>query len=386
MKTAIHICLILSSMLFITKSVNAQDKCEEVLTQASEAFAAGHFNQIPAMLKDCLEKGQKKEWRQRAYLLLAQTYLLLEDPTGAENSYLEVLRANPEYTTDPARDPIDLVYLSSKFTASPIFSLYVLGGTNVSFASVIKDNEGPAGPVNESYNILPGFQVGGGVDWNYSDNMVVSLGGQYLNTAYRLEKTGIFGRDEMELSERQSWVRVPVSVRYQLIKNKIRPYAYIGASVDLLLGSRVVISYSDQNYDEAQGGITADRQESPVIKFKPKRNSFNWSAFVGAGVRYKIGLNYVFADLRYSKGMTNIVDTKNYLFDYTLPDRTSGEFESSGEPVTTWTHVDDFFRMNNLLLSVGYVHPLYKPRKLNKARSKSVLRSIKKQDRNAAEN
>lgn len=385
MKTAIHISLILSSMLFISHVVKAQDKCEEVLTQASEAFATGHFHQIPTMLKDCLDKGQKKEWRQRAYLLLAQTYLLLEDPTGAENSYLEVLRANPEYTTDPARDPIDLVYLSSKFTASPIFSLYVLGGTNISFASIIKDNEAAAGQVNESYGILPGFQVGGGVDWNYMDNWVVSLGGQYLNTAYKFEKT-IFEKDEMKLTERLSWLRIPVSVRYQIIKNKIRPYVYVGASADLILGSRAIITYSDQNYDEAQGGLTADQQESPVIKFKPKRNSFNWSAFIGAGVRYKIGLNYVFADIRYSKGMTNIVDTKNYLFDYTLPDRTSGEFESSGEPVTRWTHVDDFFRVNNLLLSVGYVHPLYKPRKLNKARSKSVLRSIKKQDRDAAEN
>lgn len=386
MKGAFHIVMILSGVILMVNRATAQDKCEVVLTQASEAFAAGHFNQIPEMLKGCLATGQKKEWRQRAYLLLAQTYLLLEDPEGAEKSYLEVLRANPEYTTDAARDPIDLVYLSSKFTARPIFSLYANIGANISFVNVIRNNEAITGAVGESYAMLPGFQAGGGVDWNYDDNLMLSIGGQYLNTAYRLEKTNAFEKDKSTLTERQSWVRLPLSVRYTFIKNKFRPYGYAGVSADLLLGARSTFVYSDQNFDEAQGGITADEQESPIYKFKPKRNTLNWSVFLGGGLRYKIGLNYVFADLQYSAGMTNIVDTENYLFDYTLADRTSDEFESSGEPLTTWAHVDDFFKLDNLLLSIGYVHPIYKPRKLNRARSKSVLRSIKKQDRDAAEN
>ena len=76
---------------------HAQNECELTLTRATEEFNAGHLYGIPAMLNDCLNRNQKGEWRQRAYLLLAETYLLLEDPIGAENSYLEVLRANPEY-------------------------------------------------------------------------------------------------------------------------------------------------------------------------------------------------------------------------------------------------------------------------------------------------
>src|SRR5688572_1283900 len=108
-----------------------QEECEVVLNRATEEFNAGHFYGIPAMLNDCLNKNQRADWRQRAYLLLAETYLLLDDPFGAERSYLEILKANPEFITDRDRDPIDLVYLSSKFTATPIFSLHGRIGLNV---------------------------------------------------------------------------------------------------------------------------------------------------------------------------------------------------------------------------------------------------------------
>ena len=117
------------AVLFSLGSIisHAQDECELTLTRATEEFNAGHLYGIPAMLNDCLNKHQNREWRQRAYLLLAETYLLLEDPIGAENSYLQVLRANPEFVTDAQRDPIDLVYLSKKFTATPILCLHLKG-------------------------------------------------------------------------------------------------------------------------------------------------------------------------------------------------------------------------------------------------------------------
>jgi len=108
-------------ILFSSQGFAQGNNCEETLNTAAEEFAAGRFYGIPAMLKPCLDKGFSREQRQRAYLLLTQTYLLLEDPVAAEASYLEVLKANPEFVADPARDPIDLVYLSKKFTAAPVF-------------------------------------------------------------------------------------------------------------------------------------------------------------------------------------------------------------------------------------------------------------------------
>jgi hypothetical protein len=40
-------------------------------------------------------------------------------------------------------------------------------------------------------------------------------------------------------------------------------------------------------------------------------------------------------------------------------------------------HVDDYFRLDNLALSIGFLRPLYKPRELKRARTKSVMRQLK---------
>jgi hypothetical protein len=140
----------------------AQDECELILAQATEEFNAGHLTVVPTMLKDCLDKNQGRDWRQRAYLLLSETYLLLEDPAKAEQSYLSVLRANPEYLTDPSRDPIDLVYLSGKFTATPIFSFHGYAGPNITPVRVIHDvHIGGEAYTDEYYSVRLGWQVGG---------------------------------------------------------------------------------------------------------------------------------------------------------------------------------------------------------------------------------
>src|SRR5688572_20280301 len=89
-------------------AARAQNACELTLTNAQAEFDAGRFHAVPGLLKECLAKNQNREWQQRAYLLLAETYLLLEDNAMADESYLKVLKANPEFVTDETRDPIDL--------------------------------------------------------------------------------------------------------------------------------------------------------------------------------------------------------------------------------------------------------------------------------------
>lgn len=357
----------------------AQDECELTLNRATDEFNAGHLYVIPSILSGCLQKNQNKEWRQRAFLLLSETYLLLEDPFNAENSYLEVLRADPEFVTDEKRDPIDLVYLSSKFTTTPIFTLFAKAGANVSFIHTILDRQATDG---HQQNLLrPGGQAAVGVEWNYNDHFSAMLEGTYVFSSYKQRISGIYGRDRADVYDRQSWARVPLSIKYSDVEGKYRPYIYAGASLDLLLGDRVTITYSDRNYNP-----TADREEnidreSPVLKFKPKRNLLNRSWHIGAGVKYKVDLDYVFVDLRYSFGLTNLVDARNSIYEYDdSSPRTSEGFQSGAEAALRWGYVDDLFRMDHLYLSVGYIHPLYKPRKLKKARSKSVMRNLKKQD------
>jgi len=89
------------------------------------------------LLKPCLDNGFSREQKVRAYLLLTQSYLILDDPISAENSYLQLLKADPEYVANPARDPVDVYYLSKRFTTTPLFTPNFQMGINTSLPRTI---------------------------------------------------------------------------------------------------------------------------------------------------------------------------------------------------------------------------------------------------------
>ncbi|HTF21949.1 MAG TPA: outer membrane beta-barrel protein [Chryseolinea sp.] len=361
--------------LVISWQASAQDECEVRLTQATEEFNAGHLYGIPAMLKDCLEENNNREWRQRAYLLLAETYLLLEDPIGAEQSYLNVLWANPEYVTDEKRDPIDLVYLSRKFTATPIFAWHAFLGPNTSIARVIHDVR-PGGETytNEKYRLRIGWQAGGGIDYNYNDYLSASLDATFQQSTFKHETTNLFGvdKDIVNFMDKQTWIAVPLAVKFSEAKGKLRKYTYVGYSFNFLLLNRADVEIKNRDGQFLEEGqptedFTSFDKTISNINLGGNRNSRNSSVFLGVGLKYKYKLDYFYVDARYSFGLKNLADI-NHRF-------------SSTQDGLPFPYVDDDFRLDNLAISVGYIHPLYKPRKLKKARTKSVLRKIEKDDR-----
>jgi opacity protein-like surface antigen len=362
------------AVLFSLGSIlsQAQNECELTLTRATDEFNAGHLYGIPAMLNDCLNKHQNREWRQRAYLLLAETYLLLEDPVGAENSYLEVLRANPEYITDSQRDPIDLVYLSKKFTATPIFAFSAMLGPNTSPMRVIHDvTIGGEPQTQQSYKLRLGWQIGGGVDYNYNDNVTFSAGFNYIFTGFQHVTTDLFGpnKDIVEFLDRQTWAVVPLTIRYSHDVGKIRPYGYVGYSANFLLRDKGILNVFNRDARASSGEGTTEElssaeNETPNLNLNDHRQRWNGSFLLGGGIKYKYKLDFFFVDLRYSFGIKNMANVENRFDNY-----------AEGLP---YPYVDDDFRMDNLAISIGYIRPFYKPRKLKKARTKSVFRFINK--------
>lgn len=73
----------------------------------------------------------------RAYYILTQAYLVLDDPIAAEDSYLKLLKVDPEFRTSITKDPVDIYYLSKKFTSRPRFTPHYRLGFNASFPSTL---------------------------------------------------------------------------------------------------------------------------------------------------------------------------------------------------------------------------------------------------------
>lgn len=352
--------LLLTCALY-TSGFAQGSSCEEQLNAATAEFEAGRFYGIPAMLAPCIDKGFTREQRQRAFLLLTQAYLLLDDPIGADNSYLEVLRANPEFLADTARDQIDVVYLSKRFTAAPIFSLSGRLGGNFSPVRVISTINSSGEPgVKNNYKLRIGYQAGVGVDWHLSEQLAVTAELNYAFTSYR--KTQVkFNNDLEEFNDKQNWLSVPLGAKYTFrVREEIRPYIVGGYAFNILFSDRGQIQISKR--DKGEGSLD---ESSPDLSFNKYRRRINTSFFVGAGAKYKFGIDFLFAEMRYNFGLTNVVK----------PTTTYG----ASSPASEYGHVDDYFRIDNFSLTIGYVKPLYKPRKVKRVRTKSVLKGIKKQ-------
>lgn len=87
-----HIFISVIFLLFFNPML-AQDKdCEQILSEADHEFSSGRFYGIPELLKSCLDGGFTNEQKVRAYLILTQTYLILDNPKAADDSYLKLLR------------------------------------------------------------------------------------------------------------------------------------------------------------------------------------------------------------------------------------------------------------------------------------------------------
>lgn len=369
--------LLLSVIASMSDTFAQTEDCNATLTRAQQEFNSGHFYLIPSVLDPCLNQFSSEQ-KQRAYLLLTESYLLLDDPIGAKQSYLQLLSANPEFVADTALHAIDVIYLSKRFTATSIISWFGKVGSNTSPVRVIQE-QSTVSETNASsvYNLKAGYQLGGGVDFNYNDRF--SARGELLFSvvSYAQESKAFFNADSKVFNGTQSWLMLPLTICYSDAKGKYRPYGYAGYQVQYLLGERANITIinnkpvaSDINQRERT------QEESPQLNFTSKRNRFNQSIVVGGGMKVKLGLYFLFADLRYNIGLRNIVSKANAYANFEEADLSSPSFTESMEPATRFMHVDDYFRMDNLSISVGFLRPLYKPRELRRARTRSVLKTI----------
>ncbi|MFM8912780.1 MAG: porin family protein [Flammeovirgaceae bacterium] len=359
----IRFCLCVTFFAGVFFAHAQEQTCEQTLNDAQAEFDAGRFYGLPAMLKKCLEGGFTNEQRFRAYYILTQAYLVLDDPIAAEDSYLKLLKIDPEFRASVVRDPIDLYYLSKKFTSRPRFTPHYRLGLSASFPSSLADVSTYSGSTANSTGLRIAFpMLGAGIDFNINDNWAIGGEANFAPKTYSIEAKDIFGGDDVSLVERSAGFDFPIYVKYQKDSGRLRPFGYLGFAFNLLLSNSATIVSNDRSSD----GRTTPSQ-GPDVDLLYSRNTLNRSLVFGGGVKYKVGKNFVYADLRYMLGLNNMViaDRNFYKPDGTL-----------SETVTTYGYVSELFRLDNLSLSFGYVMPIYDPRRLKKPNAKGLFRNF----------
>ncbi len=352
-------------LLLGSRSLQAQRaNCEEVLQAAQTEFDAGHFNVVSSRLKDCIDGGFSRDQRFRAYLLLTQVYLYIDDPIAAENSYIEVLKADPEFIPTEEEYPIDVVYLSRRFTSNPVFTVYPKVGMNTSMIRVIHDlGTNYSNASKDEYKLKLGWQIGFGFDLNITDQL--SLCGEllYSRKLYDVFTDGIFPYDPLAMdapvapaesdpgdvltvTEKQQWVNLPFYLKYADYKGDLRPYGYAGFALGWLAAANAEVRASDITYETTNTFATT---EGPDINVGQQRATLGKSLVFGGGVRRKFGRDFLSVDVRYMMGLNNLVLTDKL-------------YTQATETVYRYGYVSDLFALNNLSISFGYIRPLYAPR------------------------
>jgi opacity protein-like surface antigen len=344
-------------------------ECETLLSEAEDHFGAGRFYDVPALLQGCIESNAySREEQVRVYMLLTQVYLLSDDPDNAEASYLKLLHADPEFVANEAVDPIDVVYLSKKFRTTPVFTPHFKIGPNLASQAEIHEMDPflTSKQVQVKRKPQPGIAVGAGIEWNVTENL--GIGGEALFTyaSFRTDYSNIFGNDNLSVIERQFWADFPFYVRYGYHLGKVRPYAYAGYAINLLMGDQLNLSYSEVL------GSEVTPVEGPNVGVMYKRQIFNTSMVFGGGIKYKFGRNFLLFDLRFTGGLTNVVN------EATNPYNETGTFEMS-TLATRYAYIGPLFKTNSYTFSFGFVRPLYDPRKVVKVKTSGVSRKLSRE-------
>ena len=354
--------------LVVFLSVNAPvqgQECERVLRKAENNYNNGQLRAIPDILSDCLKGGFNKTQREKSYRLLVLTHIFLDDIDKAEEFLLKLLKSNPQFEVSPL-DPPEFIYLYNGFRTKSYFSIAIKGGMNNTFVNTLNVNGVGNIPLGYHQNSSKmGYQVGLGINFRLWKNFEVSAEFNIVNRRFNQVdslKTTFYTNAEQPLgynfsiidaSESQIWVGIPIMMKYGVTKNKMRPFIYGGVSMYYLLGSNLNVTRF--NIDPSDVETPQRSVTGPAIKLVEAgiREKYHYSVLAGTGFKYKIGTDYLMFDFRYYLGINNLRNDKATL-------------NASNELVYRYGHVDNDFTIDGAAISIGYIRPFYKPKKLRK--------------------
>ena len=314
--------------------------CSVKLRDAENRFNAGLVEEVPALLKECLDKGFTRAEELTAYQVIIRSYLYDDKMDLAEQTMLEFLQKYPEYeirTTDNA----DFIYLLGKFRVKPVVQISLKGSANLSFISVMERNSLSGDPVKGKYRngsatyglgidarftITDRIEIGGGIDYS-------QLGFNYM------EELLDFTR--VNYSEKQQRLELPLEVYYNP-KHYGLFYPYIKAGTGLAMNFRTVAVVNTENIDVNNAVPHTGEPENR----NPARNFADPLFIAGLGCKIKLPHSYFFADISTRMGLRNQSVTEN-----------------PGNLPWHYFYSDDLFRINALKLSVGYIYIFYRPEK-----------------------
>ena len=361
--------LLVITLFLIPTVCKSQKVCSEALSEAENMYDMGRLYEISELLHDCIENGFTREEKVRAYKLLSIVNLYLDQFAEADQTYLALLKLNPEYQPNPLIDPAELIYLHDQFNTTPKWSL-ILGslGMNLTQVKVINsyslDGLGDLGFVDfgepganvrtndKNYSLSAGLSLGAGIEYNFTDRLSAGSGvwvnSRRFKVRENLLKHSSQPQDQYSVSysfnEDQYAAEIPLYLKFGFPEMKFKPYIIGGIAFSYLWNAQANNLRLERSQDETLIPVTG-----PGVSVIDNRRAFNYALLFGAGIRYKIDKNYLALELRMNAAFKNMV-------------KANARY-SNPEMLYPYMYVDDDMRLNVAALSLSYIRPLYNPRK-----------------------
>lgn len=327
----------------LTAKAQEQNLCTQTLKNAQRTYDEGRIEAIPSMLDSCLQDGFSRSEKIQAFRLLILSYLFQDEHEKAEQNLLALLKLDPEYKVNEAIEPAEFVNLYHTYRTRPFISIGVIGGVNQSRINLKQEfNTDNSNTSEPKYSPGFGYQFGLIADILLKRQYQLTTGVLFSGKKYAMKNDRMFGYTSLNIEESQNWLEVPVTLKYNFGTRKFVPFLQAGLSGNLCLSSNAVLTrISIDNDNDASG---------PSLDLTDLRKRINYSVVLGGGARYKIGYGYVVLDLRYNKGLANMVNVENRY--------------SNSELIFYYGHIDSDYKLNNISISVGYMKSFYKPKKI----------------------
>ncbi len=329
-------------LLICSANLFAQNECGFLLQRAQKLYEDGNLQPISALLDSCLNDGFTPEEKIQAYKLLILANLYDDKPAKAETLMYDFLEYEPEYRLS-ATDPAEFYQLYNSFRTSPSFSIGFSFGTNYTFIN--PTHRYGVYNLNQSQERYiaskSGYQFGFRFNRYLVDHLECNLELIAKQQTFEYRNT-MFDFSELSYIETQSRLELPVLATVNFGQSIISPLFRFGFSFNYLLDAKATATR--RYVVNLRAPITGSS-----IPSKSNRKDLDISTIAAFGLRYKIKRGYIVFDIRYSYGLTNIVNTKTRY--------------SNSELIYKYFYIDNDMKIRNISFSLSYERSFYKAMK-----------------------
>lgn len=336
-------------------SQNLELNCTQKLRSARAIYEQGRLHEMRALLEGCLKSGFTETEKVEAYRLLVLTYIYLEEPEQADAAMISLLSTDHFFEVNEAVDPVEFKNLYRKFRTKPVFSYGAKFGVNTNKVNVIENHYiWAAAQGKGTYKSNVGINATLLFEKNLKENLILNPEIMYTGSSFIYSNADISTGDDQQSTDRaeftvtQNRLLLNLLVQYRFSKGKLdktlAPYIAVGPSIGYLMNA----SFG--------GDLTVGNQITiPNIPTNENYKTLTYGVTAAAGVKYKVGAFYLTADIRYMRGLVNVVKKDNRY----KPTPTN-------ELLWNYGYIDNDFNLSQTMVNIGLIVPYFNPKKLIK--------------------